>query len=105
MSRLEALKSFLGKRGREQQPHRGGSNTSEVHPLQGTSSKTSQVHPKGEQQIASPPASRETTTSSAASELAGMFLEEQVRKGRTIEIPSLGIVFTKDKLRNPSKTD
>ncbi len=48
---------------------------------------------------------RETTTSPVSSELAGMFLEEQVRKGRTIEIPSLGIVLTKDKLRSPSQKE
>jgi len=48
---------------------------------------------------------RETTRSPVASQLAGMFLEEQVRKGRTIEIPSLGIVLTKDKLRSSTKTD
>ena len=43
---------------------------------------------------------QETT---AASELARMSLEKQVQKGKTIEIPSLGIVVTKDMLKNPSK--
>lgn len=37
------------------------------------------------------------TTPSVASSLAGMFLEQQVNKGREIEIPSLGIKVGKSK--------
>jgi hypothetical protein len=47
---------------------------------------------------------RETTVSSVASNLAGLLLEESVRKGKSIEIPSLGITLTKEELRKPSKT-
>jgi hypothetical protein len=41
----------------------------------------------------------ESTASSVASSLAGMFLEKQIRKGREIEIPSLGIIIGKENLR------
>lgn len=40
-----------------------------------------------------------STASYVASSLAGMFLEKQVRKGREIEIPSLGIKIGKENLR------
>ncbi len=52
-----------------------------------------------------------STVSSVASSLAGMFLEKQVRKGREIEIPSLGIKIGKANLReangsnSPDKSD
>lgn len=39
------------------------------------------------------------STSSVASQLAGMLLEENARAGKTIEIPSLGIKLTKENLR------
>jgi hypothetical protein len=39
----------------------------------------------------------EATVPTVASSLAGMFLEHQVRKGREIEIPSLGIKVGKPK--------
>ena len=39
----------------------------------------------------------EATVSSIASSIAGMVLERQVRKGRVIEIPSLGITVGKAK--------
>ena len=39
----------------------------------------------------------EATVSSVASSIAGMVLERQVRKGREIEIPSLGITVGKAK--------
>ena len=44
--------------------------------------------------------------SPVASSLAGLFLEKQVRKGREIEIPSLGIKIGKANLRqgNGSKS-
>jgi len=48
----------------------------------------------------------QTSASSVASNLAGMFLVKQVRKGREVEIPSLGIIIGKENLReaNGSKS-
>lgn len=42
---------------------------------------------------------QEVTASSVASGLAGIFLEHNVRKGREIEFPSLGITIGKSNLR------
>ena len=48
---------------------------------------------------------QETSPFSAASELARIFLERQVKKGKTIEIPSLGIILSKKDLKKPSQSD
>ncbi len=46
-----------------------------------------------------------STASSVASSLAGLFLEQQVRKGREIEIPSLGIKIGKENLREANGSE
>jgi hypothetical protein len=58
---------------------------------EGDQSTTERKEPETKQEIA------EATVSTVASSLAGMFLEHQVRKGREIEIPSLGIKVGKVK--------
>lgn len=97
MSRIEAIKSILKRHNSEQQAHKIGITKPEAHPHRG-SVKTAQPRSIGERQITHSP-------SKVASSLAGRLLEEQVRKGRTIEIPSLGIVLTKENLRNRTEAD
>jgi hypothetical protein len=48
---------------------------------------------------------RNTPMFSSASELARIALEKQVKKGKTIEIPSLGIVLSNKDLKKPPQSD
>lgn len=43
--------------------------------------------------------------STIAGALAAMVLEERLRNGGTVEIPSLGIVITKDNVKEPKPKD
>jgi len=51
------------------------------------------------------PAHQRTPQFSSASELARIALEKQFKKGKTIEIPSLGIVLTNKDLKKASQSD
>jgi hypothetical protein len=52
-----------------------------------------------------PAQQRNTPQFSSASELARIVLEKQVKKGKTIEIPSLGITLRKKDNKKSSQSD
>jgi len=63
----------------------------------GIEDKNEPVTDKGDRDLT--PETTVSTVSFVASSLAGFFLEENVKQGREIEIPSLGIKIGKANLR------